>query len=98
MHGLTTLPHGFHFFSLGFRLVLQETRRSPGRYLLLAIAVAVGSASIFLTLVVRDSIRRGLETSLDRLGADLLILPKGVTHNLTAALLTGEPNAPLLNP
>jgi putative ABC transport system permease protein len=49
-------------------------------------------------LVVRDSIRRGLETSLDRLGADLLILPKGITHNLTAALLTGEPNAPQLNP
>ena len=49
-------------------------------------------------MVVRDSIRRGLETSLDRLGADLLILPKGITHNLTAALLAGEPNAPQLDP
>jgi putative ABC transport system permease protein len=35
---------------------------------------------------------------LDRLGADLLILPKGTTHNLTAALLTGEPHAPQIDP
>ena len=98
MHGLNTLPQGFHLFPIGFRLVLQEARRTPGRYLLLAVAFAIGSASIFLTLVVRDSIRRGLETSLDRLGADLLILPKGVTHNLTAALLAGEPNAPQIDP
>jgi len=83
---------------LAFRLLLQEARRSPGRYLLLALAVSIGSSSIFLTLVISHSIRRGLESSLNRLGADLLILPKGITHNLTAALLTGEPNAPLLDP
>ncbi|NBS84274.1 MAG: ABC transporter permease, partial [Verrucomicrobia bacterium] len=72
---------------LAFRLLLQEARRSPGRYLLLALAVSIGSSSIFLTLVISHSIRRGLESSLNRLGADLLILPKGITHNLTAALL-----------
>jgi len=83
---------------LAFRLLLQEARRSLGRYLLLALAVSIGSSSIFLTLVISHSIRRGLESSLNRLGADLLILPKGITHNLTAALLTGEPNAPLLDP
>ncbi len=83
---------------LAFRLLLQEARRSSGRYLLLALAVSIGSSSIFLTLVISHSIRRGLESSLNRLGADLLILPKGITHNLTAALLTGEPNAPLLDP
>ena len=83
---------------LAFRLLLQEARRSRGRYLLLALAVSIGSSSIFLTLVISHSIRRGLESSLNRLGADLLILPKGITHNLTAALLTGEPNAPLLDP
>jgi len=83
---------------LAFRLLLQEARRSSGRYLLLALAVSIGSSSIFLTLVISHSIRRGLESSLNRLGADLLIFPKGITHNLTAALLTGEPNAPLLDP
>ena len=83
---------------LAFRLLLQEARRSSGRYLLLALAVSIGSSSIFLTLVISHSIRRGLESSLNRLGADLLILPKGITHNLTAALLTGEPNAPVLDP
>ena len=83
---------------MAFRLLLQEARRSSGRYLLLALAVSIGSSSIFLTLVISHSIRRGLESSLNRLGADLLILPKGITHNLTAALLTGEPNAPLLDP
>ena len=84
--------------SLGWRLLLQEVRRSPGRILLLSAAVAIGSASIFLSLVFRQTIQRGLENSLNRLGADILILPKTVTHNLTAALLTGEPGSPALDP
>ena len=98
MHGLTPLLHRLRLLPLAFRLLLQEARRSSGRYLLLALAVSIGSSSIFLTLIISHSIRRGLESSLNRLGADLLILPKGITHNLTAALLTGEPNAPLLDP
>ena len=84
--------------SLGWRLLLQEVRRSPGRILLLSAAVAIGSASIFLSLVFRQTIQQGLENSLNRLGADILILPKAVTHNLTAALLTGEPGSPALEP
>ncbi len=84
--------------SLGWRLLLQEVRRSPGRILLLSAAVAIGSASIFLSLVFRQTIQQGLENSLNRLGADILILPKAVTHNLTAALLTGEPGSPALDP
>ena len=83
---------------LGLRLLLQEVRRSPGRILLLSAAVAIGSASIFLSLVFRQTIQQGLENSLNRLGADILILPKTVTHNLTAALLTGEPGSPALDP
>ena len=83
---------------LGLRLLLQEVRRSPGRILLLSAAVAIGSASIFLSLVFRQTIQSGLENSLNRLGADGLILPKGVTHKLTAARLTGEPGSPALDP
>ena len=58
-------------FPLGLRLLLQEVRRNPGRIGLLASAVAVGAASIFLSLVFRQTIQQGLETSLNRLGADL---------------------------
>ena len=85
-------------FPLGLRLLLQELRRNSGRVLLLAMAVAIASASIFLSLVFRQTIQQGLEKTLDRLGADILILPKATTHNLTAALLTGEPGAPPLDP
>ena len=85
-------------FPLGLRLLLQEVRRSPGRVFLLSSAVAVGAASIFLSLVFRQTIQQGLENSLNRLGADLIILPRSVTHHLTAALLAGEPGAPPLDP
>ena len=84
--------------TLGWRLLLQEVRRNSGRILLLSAAVAIGSASIFLSLVFRQAIQQGLENSLNRLGADILILPKAVTHNLTVALLTGEPGSPALPP
>lgn len=83
---------------LGLRLLLQEVRRSPGRVILLSSAVAVGAASIFLSLVFRQTIQQGLENSLSRLGADLIILPRSVTHHLTPALLAGEPDAQSLDP
>lgn len=85
-------------FPLAFRLLLQEAHRSAGRYLLLAFAVALGSSAIFLTLIIRAALQAGLENSLNRLGADLLLLPQGVTHNLTPALLAGEPLAAPLDP
>jgi putative ABC transport system permease protein len=48
--------------------------------------------------VLRHAIQDGLGTSLDRLGADLMIVPRETTVNLSSALLTVEPTRDRLDP
>ena len=79
--------------ALFFRLGIQDLAHRPGRILLLALAMSVGGAAVFCSLVLRQVIQGSLESSVDRLGADMLVLPKGVTPNLATALLTIEPDS-----
>jgi putative ABC transport system permease protein len=57
----------------------------------LALAVAVGGGAVFTAAVLRRVIHMSMEVSLDRMGADLLVVPRRTTVNLSAALLTVEP-------
>jgi putative ABC transport system permease protein len=77
--------------SILLRLAVQDLKHRPGRALVLAFAVAVGGGAIFAATVLGRSIEASFGTALDRLGADLMVVPRGVTVNLTAALLTVEP-------
>ncbi len=77
--------------SLFLRLAVQHLGRRPIRTLLLALAVAVGGGAIFSASALRQSIQDSMSVSLDRLGADLMIVPPETTVNLSAALLTVEP-------
>ncbi|SIO35248.1 putative ABC transport system permease protein [Singulisphaera sp. GP187] len=83
---------------LFFRLAIQGLGHRPLRAALLALAVAVGGASVFTATVLRRAIQNSAGTSLDRLGADLMVVSKGATVNLTAALLTVEPTEATIDP
>jgi putative ABC transport system permease protein len=78
-------------WSLFVRLAVQHLRQRPVRTLLLAVAVAVGGGATFGAAVLRQAVQDSLGTSLDRLGADLLVVPRETTVNLSSALLTVEP-------
>lgn len=80
------------------RLAIQGLGRRPWRAALLAAAVAVGGASIFTAAILRRAIQDSVGTSLDRLGADLMAVPKATTVNLFAALLTVEPTGETIEP
>lgn len=74
-----------------FRLALQNCGRRPGRALLLALALALGSGVTFVALVVGWGLDAGVSTGFSRMGADLLIVPRETLVNLTSVLLTVEP-------
>jgi putative ABC transport system permease protein len=78
--------------SLFVRLAVQHLGHRPVRTALLALAVAVGGSAVFGASALRQAIQSGLTTSLDRLGADLVVVPREATVNLSSALLTVEPN------
>jgi putative ABC transport system permease protein len=77
--------------SLFVRLAVQQLGHRPGRLALLALAVAVGGGALFSAAVLRRALHASMGTSLDRMGADLMVVPRQTTVNLSAALLTVEP-------
>jgi putative ABC transport system permease protein len=87
----------FRRIDLYARLSVQQCARRPVRMVLLVLAVAVGAAATFAALVLHVTVDRSMAVSLDRLGADLLVLPAGSTVNLTSSLLTVEPSEQLFD-
>lgn len=77
--------------SLLLRLAVQDLGHRPLRAALLVLAVAVGSCAVFTGTVLYRSVQNSLSLSLNRLGADLMVVPRDTTVNLTTALLTVEP-------
>jgi putative ABC transport system permease protein len=76
---------------LSLRLAVQNLGRRRVRSTLLALTVAVGGGAIFSALVLRQAIQESGLVGLSRMGADLMIVPRDATINLTPALLTTEP-------
>lgn len=85
-------PLGWGGCWLWGRLALQNLGRRPARTLLLALAVAVSSGSVFATATLIQGIEASMALGFSRLGADLLVVPKETLVNITAALLTVEPS------
>jgi putative ABC transport system permease protein len=73
------------------RLAVQHLGQRPVRTVLLVLAVAVGGGAVFSATVFRQAIHDSLGVGLDRLGADLLVVPRETQVNLSSALLTLEP-------
>jgi putative ABC transport system permease protein len=84
--------------SLFVRLAVQHLGHRPVRSVLLALAVAVGGGAVFSASVLRQAIQDSMGVSLDRMGADLMVVPARTTVNLSAALLTVEPTPHTLDP
>jgi len=84
--------------SLFVRLAVQHLGHRPVRTVLLALAVAVGGGAVFIASVLRQAIQQSMSVSLDRLGADLMVVPRDTTVNPSAALLTVEPTLHALDP
>jgi putative ABC transport system permease protein len=73
------------------RLAAQHLRRRPVRAVLLALAVALGGGAGFSAAVLRAAIHENMTVTMSRMGADLIVVPRGTNVNLAAALLTVEP-------
>jgi putative ABC transport system permease protein len=76
---------------LFLRLALQNLGRKPARAALLAFTVAVAVGAVFATFVVKQAIQDSMAVGFDRMGADLVVVPRDTLVNLTPALLTVEP-------
>ena len=70
-------------------LSLKEWRRRPLRTGITVAGVAIAAAALFSLLSFQRGYRAGVESELDRLGAHVLVVPKGCPYDATSIALHG---------
>jgi putative ABC transport system permease protein len=73
------------------RVAAQNVGRRPARTILLGIAVMVNVGIGFASFVIGSALKAGMATSFARMGADLVVVPRGTLVNITSSLLTVQP-------
>jgi len=72
-----------------FQLSLNEWRRRPLRTSLTAAGVAIATAALFSLLAFQRGYRDGMHQELARLGAHILVVPKGCPYDAASMALHG---------
>ena len=72
-------------------MAAQNVGRRRVRAILLGIAVMVSVGIGFASFAAGWGLRAGMATSFARMGADLVVVPRGTLVNITASLLTVQP-------
>ncbi|MEO8428871.1 MAG: ABC transporter permease, partial [Verrucomicrobiota bacterium] len=70
-------------------LSLREWHRRPLRTVVTATGVAIAVAALFSLLAFQDGYRAGIQSELGRLGAHILVVPKGCPYDAASIALHG---------
>jgi putative ABC transport system permease protein len=73
-------------------LIYSQISRKKGRFIGLALIVAVLSLVMFSGFIIIFSLNSGLESLSDRMGADLMVVPLGYESGAEGILIKGEPS------
>src|SRR6516162_1322358 len=71
------------------KLSLNEWRRRPLRTAVTVAGVAIATAALFSLLAFQKGYRDGVREELDRLGAHVLLVPKGCPYDAASMALHG---------
>jgi len=74
-----------------FRLVFRSIQRRPFHTILTVFTVAVAVSALFTSLWLSRGLEHGLEIGMERLGADIVVLPEQVEAKPEQMLFTGIP-------
>ncbi|MDR1534272.1 MAG: ABC transporter permease [Planctomycetota bacterium] len=75
------------------RLALANLRAKPYRSAGLALVVALSAFVLFGGSLLSGGVKTGLDSLAERLGADLMVVPRGYADRMQAVLLRGEPSS-----
>ncbi len=73
---------------LAFRNIMRKRFRS----LALILAIGIATTSLFSSFIILHSVEDGLQNAIERLGADLVVVPSGYESRAGEVLLGGEPS------
>lgn len=70
----------------------KNIKNKPVRAFLLSALTAILCFILFLSSFLIYSLKNGMSSLSDRIGADIIVVPEGYDSNITGAILRGEPN------
>lgn len=76
-----------------FSFAIKNLKRKTIRTVMLLLIIAVVSSNLFSTGLFIFGIQNGLKTGINRLGADILVVPENYASEIRSALFTGEPSS-----
>jgi len=72
-----------------FGVSMREWRRRPARTIVTIAGIAIAVAALFSMLAFHDGYRDGIHNEIDRLGAHVLVVPKGCPYDSASIALHG---------
>src|SRR5512136_2283039 len=82
-------PQNFGFF----RLIERNLRNRLCRNLTAILAFAIIAGTLFTAHYLMSGAQQSLDNGLDRMGADIMVVPKEYSAATETVLLTGQPNS-----
>lgn len=73
-------------------LIFQNLRRKPYRSILIGVCVALATGSLFSITILMLGIKTSLSAGRARLGADLIVVPRGNEVLAQESFITGQPS------
>ena len=75
-----------------FNLAKKNIKNKKARSYTLIFLVGVLSFILFMSSFIIFSLKNGMKSLSDRMGADIIVVPEGYDSKITGAILRGEPN------
>jgi len=80
-----------------FYLILQNIKRRPYRTIAIVLAVAIAMGTLFALTLTMRGVQNSLQVGLARLGADLIVVPRGQQVSAQEAFVVGQPTTFYMN-
>jgi putative ABC transport system permease protein len=74
-------------------LAAQNLKRKPFRSIVTVAIVAIAAGTLFSATLLISSVQQSLKVGMERLGADILVVPEGSQESGESALITGTPTS-----
>lgn len=74
-------------------LAAQNLRRKPFRSIVTVAIVTIAAGTLFSATLLISSVQQSLKVGMERLGADILVVPEGSQESSESALITGSPTS-----
>ena len=73
-------------------IAVSNLSHKINRTISMILLTSLCSASIFACILLSYGLKNGISTVKKRLGADLMVVPKGAEQKMQSVLLSGQPN------